>query len=205
MDGTFSRIDEITMRVTLEDIAKVKAGYPFRGGLPMDENGDMRILQIRDLRGKAVITPQSLPRIETGGNTHILLLDNNDLVMAARGDYYNTVRFADDGTDNYPVVPSSQLLIMRPNKRQVLPEYLCWYLNQDATLNYLKSEVRGTNMPFISRESLTKLQVRLPSITTQQKIVDVLRLWEQEKQLTEQLMQNRETMLKGVFQKLMEQ
>src|SRR5690606_8816733 len=103
------------------------------------------------------------------------------------------------------VIPSNQLFVLKVKRNQALPGFLCWFLNQKASQDYIKGEIHGTNIPFISKESLSQLMVRLPSLETQQKIVELIECWEKEKELTEQLMQNRETMLKGMFQQLMEQ
>jgi restriction endonuclease S subunit len=54
-------------------------------------------------------------------------------------------------------------------------------------------------------DSLGALPVPVPSLETQRKILALQRLWEQEKQLTEQLLHNRETMLASIFQHLLEQ
>lgn len=60
-------------------------------------------------------------------------------------------------------------------------------------------------MPMLNKQSLGALPVKLPPLATQQKIVFIQRCWEQEKQLTEQLLSNRELMLDGIFQQLLEQ
>jgi restriction endonuclease S subunit len=52
--------------------------------------------------------------------------------------------------------------------------------------------------------TLGALPVPVPPLETQRKIVALQRLWEQEKQLTERLLHNRETMLAGIFQHLLE-
>lgn len=60
-------------------------------------------------------------------------------------------------------------------------------------------------MPLLSKHSLGALKIPLPRLETQQKIVELQQLWEQEQQLTQQLLNNRETLLKGMFKQLLHQ
>ncbi len=192
------------MRKPLKDIAEIRSGHTFRGKIPEDTEGNYHVLQIKDVRNKWKIYPKNLPLIRAIDVTYSNFLESNDVVMPARGEHYNAAVFKLDNNSIKQVIPSNQLFILKIKRNQALPGYLCWYLNQNETQEYLKSEIRGTNIPFISKESLSHLMVRLPSIETQKKIVELIECWEREKELTEQLMQNRETMLKGVFQQLME-
>ena len=54
-------------------------------------------------------------------------------------------------------------------------------------------------MLFRSKE----LELAIPDLSTQQKILHLNELWEKEQQLTQTLLNNRETMLQGMFQHLL--
>jgi len=193
------------MRKLLKDIADIRVGHTFRGKVQETPDGDVRVLQIKDMRGRMVVTSVDLPLVRDKDINKSYLLEPDDVVMPARGDHYNAALFEVDAAAEEPVVASNQVFILRAKKDQILPGFLCWYLNQNDANTYIKSEIRGTNISLITKESLSKLMVPVPSTKTQQKIVGLMNLWEKEKHLTEQLMQNRETMLKGMFQQLMEQ
>ena len=50
-----------------------------------------------------------------------------------------------------------------------------------------------------------ELQLEIPSLKTQHKILHLNRLWEQEQQLTQALLKNRDIMLQGMFQQLLKE
>ena len=47
------------------------------------------------------------------------------------------------------------------------------------------------------------IPIKVPPLDIQQKIVHLNALWEQEKQLTQKLLHNRERMLQGMYQNLL--
>jgi restriction endonuclease S subunit len=86
----------------------------------------------------------------------------------------------------------------------VTPQFLCWYLNQPATGQKLLSMLSGTNMPMLGKHALASLPVTVPPLDMQERIVRLNFLWEYEKQVTQQLLLNREKMLSGIFHRLLE-
>ena len=58
-------------------------------------------------------------------------------------------------------------------------------------------------MPLLTRRSLSTIKIPVPTLTTQRRIVELHELWQREQALTQQLLTNREHMLKGMFQALM--
>ena len=103
-----------------------------------------------------------------------------------------------------PVVVSSQFLILTPAD-DVLAEFLCWSLNQPTMQRALIDSSQGTSIPMLKAETLKQLKIAVPSLKTQQQIIELNRLWEHELQVTQALLKNRENMLKGVFQQLLKE
>jgi restriction endonuclease S subunit len=193
------------MRQQLKDIADIRTGHTFRGKVPEDPKGNSRVLQIKDMRGKMVITSDTLTLINAKAINKTSHLEPDDVIIPARGDHYNAAIFKPSDDSNTDVVASNQVLIIRVNKSKIIPDYICWYLNQNEAKNYIKNEIRGTNIPMITKDSLSRLMIKIPPIEIQKKIVELVNLWQKEKQLTQKLMNNREDMLKGMFQQLLEQ
>ena len=185
-------------KASLNSLANIRSGHPFREKIEYDNAGDVRVLQIRDLRLESAFNAADLPLIKMpkGGAT---LLASGDVVIPARGEHYQAVSFA----SSEPTLASSQLLTLRVTSDKVLPGYLCWALNQPVAQHTLRNESRGTNMPLLSRQSLSAVRLTVPPLDTQHKIVELQKLWEKEQQLTQQLLNNRETMLKGMFHQLL--
>jgi hypothetical protein len=66
----------------------------------------------------------------------------------------------------------------------VTPEYLAWAINQPSAQRHFDSAARGTNIRMIPRSSLDDLELDVPDIETQGKIVVVDALAERERELT---------------------
>jgi hypothetical protein len=64
----------------------------------------------------------------------------NDLVFRSRGQT-NTVALIDKAVDQ--AVVAAPLLHIRVESQQVLPEYLCWFINQSASQAVLQSQATG--------------------------------------------------------------
>lgn len=183
----------------LNNLATVRSGYPFRDRLTHDAQGNVRVLQIRDLRSHLTPLAENLLLIKAPESAAARPLQPGDVVIPARGDHYHAVNF----NLHEPTIASSQLLMLRATSPEILPQYLCWALNQPEAQHALRNATRGTSMPLLSRESLGEIDIPLPSLATQRKIIELQELWEREQQLTQQLLNNREAMLKGMVQKLM--
>lgn len=185
---------------SLQTIADIRAGYTFRTKITDDPQGGIRVLQIKDIKGRSEVQPEPLPRIQWQGAGAPPLLAAGDIVLPARGEYYNAA-IADGAV---PVIATSQFFVLEVRNKAITPEFLCWYLNQPAAQNYFRANRTGTGMPMLGKQILGALPVPVPPLATQHKIVALQRLWEREKQVTEQLLHNRETMLAGIFQHLLE-
>lgn len=192
------------MHTTLNNIATLKSGHTFREKIIESPSGAVHVLQIKDIRRhhtellQTELQVDTLPRIQWQGGQSGLLMPGN-VVLPMRGEYYKAVLF------NGPaqVVASSQLLVISVKTAKVLPAWLCWALNQSTAQHYLENESKGSNMSSLSKHSAGLLPLHIPSLATQHKIIALQQLWEQEQQLTRQLLHNRETLLLGMFQQLM--
>lgn len=190
----------IYMHKPLNTIADIRVGHTFRGRINEDPKGNIPVLQIKDLKDQAILTAENLPRINWQGTKVVATVQPGDVLLPARGEYYLASVLQGDE----PVIASSQLFVLCLTSNDIISEYLSWYMNQREAQNYFLTHRSGTSMPMLNKQSLGGLPVAVPSLATQEKIVAVQRCWEQEKQLTEQLLANREQMLKGIFQQLLE-
>lgn len=188
------------MAEPLNAIADIRAGHTFRSRIDEDPVGNIPVVQIKDLKDRAMLTADQLPRINWQGAKAITNVQPGDIVLPARGEYYQASVLQGDE----PVIATSQLFVLRLTSKDITPEYLNWYMNQRVAQNYFLTHRSGTSMPMINKQSLSELPVAVPPLATQERIVSVQRCWEQEKQLTEQLLTNREKMLNGIFQQLLE-
>ncbi len=75
-------------------------------------------------------------------------------------------------------------MILRPKPDVVSAEYLAWAINHPTTQRFFNSVARGTKLRMVSRASLEHLELDIPDIETQRKIVAIGALAEQEQTLS---------------------
>lgn len=190
----------MTATISIKDIASIRTGYSFRKGELQEGKKRALGLQISDLRENRIIHPENLSPIQWEGTGPSSLLKPGEVVLAAKGNHNRAAVYNDVNSE---VVPSSQFLILTIAKTgQILPEFLCWTLNYSATQQKLTELQGGTSIPSISKSALSSLPIPLPPMATQEKILRVQSLWEEEQALIDALNINREKMLRGMFQKL---
>ncbi len=188
------------MRKPLSKLADIRVGYSFRTKIENDPLGEVRVLQISDIRNSGELDPEALPLVQWTVANKPPFLRRGDVVMPARGDHYEALVIESDE----PMVASGQLFVIEPRQAGVRSDYLCWFLNQPESRNYMQKNRAGSSIPSLSRAALGDLPVTVPSLEIQQKILDLAQLWQQEQSLSQQLLANRQKMLDGIYSKLLE-
>jgi len=193
---------------SLGDIARIRSGYTFRGKIEevSQGEGNAHIVQIKDTRKiwdetqSTTLAASQLPYIQWDGKSSAFI-EPGSVLLPARGGYFRASLFIDSEASSYPVIATSQFLILQP-LQSILPEFLCWSLNQSRTQYELNEASQGSNIQMLSAATVQMLKLAIPAIDIQRKVLHLHRLWEQEQKLTLALLKNRETQLQGVFQQL---
>ncbi len=200
MDGAHIKNKTMTKLALINNIARIRTGYTFRKIESASESSGLLGLQINDLRHTRVIEPAQLSAIEWKGKGKPPVLLPGEVVLAAKGNHNRAALFPENDSS---VVPSNQFLVLSVRNPECLsPEYLCWALNYPATQQQMAELQSGSSIPSISKKSLQGMSIPLPPLKTQQKILRLNRLWEEEASLTQALLANRATQLQGLFQAL---
>jgi hypothetical protein len=105
-----------------------------------------------------------------------------DVVFRSRGER-NTASALDQRLGE-PALAVLPLIVLRPKRDVVTPEYLAWAINQPPAQRHFDSAARGTNIRMIPRSSLDDLALDVPDLETQKKIVAVDGLAERERELS---------------------
>ncbi|ENV09356.1 hypothetical protein F966_02013 [Acinetobacter higginsii] len=195
--------------VKLSDIAEVRTGFTFREKIEELQTGNAHLAQIKDVRSIRDVTQSQrlytneLPQIHWEGKANSLI-DTECVLLPCRGEYYKASYFV--GRQNpadLPLIVSSQFLILFANKQKLLPEYLCWYLNQPIAQYELRQESQGSNISMLTVASVGQFKIPIPHLETQQQIIQLNNIWEEEQVLSQKLLKNREMMMQGMFQQLL--
>ena len=194
----------------LVDVAELRTGFTFRGKIEEVQSGNAQVVQIKDVRqsqavpGNDSLVLEHLPQILWEGRSNAFI-EPNTVLLPSRGGYFRAT-FAADVDGKLPVVASSQFLLLTAKSSQVMPEFLCWSLNQPQMQRYIEEIAsQGSRMPMLSTAAARELTLEIPPLATQNKILRLNRLWVKEQQLTQQLLKNREHMLQGMYQQLLKE
>lgn len=87
------------------------------------------------------------------------------------------------------VVSNSYQVFDVINKQKLLPQYLMLWLNREETQRYAGFISFGTTRDIFSFEDMQNVEIPIPSIEIQQSIVDIYKVYNERKQINEQLKQ----------------
>ena len=113
------------------------------------------------------------------------LLQKGDLLFAAKG----TKNFAAIYDFSETCVASTSFFVIRLQTNDIIPEFLAWHLNQPNTQAALKAQAIGTAIVSISKAVLENIEIPIPNIYTQHKILKINQLRHHEKLLHQQIEQ----------------
>jgi len=128
---------------------------------------------MKDVDDSAGLIPEACLRIkDEPGRYEKHLLQVGDVLLQSRGSKFPSVVF----DKPLHAVAALGLIVVRPGS-EVLPAYLSWLLNQPRMREALRAVAQGTYIPFLSKAEVEGLNVSLPPLETQQRVVqlDVLR------------------------------
>jgi hypothetical protein len=154
----------------LYELANIQPSYVARDEIPMNsENENVRILTIRDLVQSHTLNWHNLPSGSIPADWFVHCLRPGDVVLPSRGERYYATSF--EGADR-PVLPSGYLNLIRVG-RDLLPDYLAWYLNRASTQERLATLLTGTNIKALNKASLKELSIEVPSLALQRRIAGI--------------------------------
>lgn len=167
----------------LADACGIHTGYTVRGRLEPTAAGGVLAIQLRDISSEGLVDPERLTRVQLDGLADRYFVRAGDVVFRSRGER-NTASALDEGLRE-PALAVLPLMVLRPKRDVVTPEYLAWAINQPPAQRHFDVAARGTNIRMIPRSSLDDLELDVPDIETQEKIVAVNALAERERELSQ--------------------
>lgn len=177
------------MEITVKELATVQMGYSFRSRLESVANGDVAVIQMKDLLDDNTVDCDALIKVdmETVKDHHLAL--KGDLVFRSRGQVINAAILLDD--PGRAVVAAPLFRIRVKNPQTILPEYLNWYIHQRDAQAYLASRTKGTVQKMIGKRAVEDMEVLLPGLDKQKTIVELVSLSAREQVLLHTLAEKR--------------
>lgn len=176
----------------IRDLAQIRAGYQTRKAVKEIPSGSHFLIQIRDFNeDRTLLNTRDLARVEPGPINEQQVLREGDVLFLAKG--ARNFAVVASGLPK-PVLASSYFFILRPGRR-IDPGYLVWFLNLDTTKKLLSRQAgTSAHMPVVRREVLEDLELPLPDLETQRKVVELDRLMRRQQQLLSELAEARKVL-----------
>ena len=186
------------MKNKLKNIALVQMGLSFRSRMEPDTDGNVAVIQMRDLI-KDKLDYGNLMTININGINERHLVKYKDMIFRSRGK--TTTATIIDKEPGRTVV-AAPLFLIRTTSEKVLPEYLYWFINLSSSQAFLHSRATGTAMTMIGKSVLDALEIPLPNLETQEQIVTLADLLDKEQKLMRDLAEQKEKLVKAIQMRL---
>ncbi len=161
------------MQKKLQKLASLVSGYNFRGSIENEPNGDIFVLQGKNISvGGDIIDTNELIHISSQTLRNPYFLQYNDILVVSRGSGHGSFRSAVFASHEKNVVASASVHIIRITDVTALPKYISLYLNSLDGQKALSQIVIGASyIQSILLKNLADLKIPIPPIRVQKTIV----------------------------------
>ena len=148
---------------------------------------------------KSFENEQEYEKITTNKNFEDKLAKKGDLLFRLL--YPNKIIYVDDKLTGL-LIPS-QFCIIRVKKEKMDPVVLKWYLESKISGDELDSKVTGSIIKSVSLTNLKTVEVPFTPLDEQKKMRELINLWEDEKKVTKQIIEEKEKLYNFYLEEMM--
>lgn len=176
------------MRTAIKNIANIRTGiFAKPSGM-----GEIVYLQAKHFGETGELLGQLHADLNATDISSKHLLSPGEIIFAAKGTK-NFAAIYEGG--NYPAVASTSFFVLKITNGELLPAFLAWHLNHPNTQAIIKDNARGTAIPSIRKIVLEDLDIFIPSIEKQQRILRLNDLASKEYNLRMTILQKRKELI----------
>lgn len=182
-------------------IADIRMGATLRGrdATRPVPSGSCYIVRIGDISQDGELVTEELVRIEPNESVNQdSFLRSGDVLFPNRGTRTTALAYR---RDLPRTLVGAQFFVLRPDAERVLPEYLAWFLRTEEAARYFAERRKGTYVKIIQRSDLAEMEMPVPSLDVQQKIVEAAGLALRERILAERLASLKWKLARGLLSK----
>ena len=161
--------------------------------------GPVAYLQVGQFNDDGRMVNEVDEYIDPSEKTEAHLLKDGDVLFVGKGN--RLFAWCYRKTD-MPVVASSIFFVLRPDASLIYPEYLSAILNAPQSKAAFQQIGAGTNIFSLRKSELSAFEIPLPTMQRQKKIAAVAQLHQQEIELAQQLIVQKQNIYTAVISKL---
>jgi len=171
----------------LSELGSVNIGFSFRGAIPAHADGDLLVVQARN-----ILPDSEIDKAATFTRTTSSLVGNKaqrlrkgDVLLTTRSIGPGGFRASVCGEIGENAVASSSICVIRLEDAAVLPQYLMLYLNSVPGQAALGRNSSGSMVHALLLRHIRELEVPIPNMTGQRNLVGLLQNTKAHKRLLE--------------------
>jgi len=150
--------------VKLEDVAEIEYGYTDTA----KDEGNARFIRITDINEYGQLRMDSIKYINLNKEAEKYILNKNDILVARTGATFGKTLIYDN---DEKAVFASFLIRIKLNTNKILPKYYWAFAQSDVYWNQANNLMTGGGQPQFNGNALKKIQIPIPSLSIQEKIV----------------------------------
>lgn len=185
-------------KIKLNKIANILSGINYDHRKQKSVGETIAYLQIKNFNEQGKLK-NDIIQISKTAVSNKLLISQNDVLFSAKGTRNYSVVYNKEAGE---ATASSTFFIIRINVNNVLPEYLTWYINQKTAQEYLKLQSVGSITSSINKKLLGEMDIPLPNLELQRKIVAIDLLRKKEKALINEIKLKKDLLIECVLNKI---
>lgn len=187
----FFPTDEKHPTARLDELASIQVGYTFRAGLSPDAEGDVCVIQLKDVPEDDIPTFGSLTRIAFGAIREAHRVLPGDILFRSRGTRPSCALVSTIQPETMLAAP---LFRIRVTSVAIDSAYLCWFINFHGR-SHLESRVAGSALKMVGVADLKELPVILPPLKRQHQMAELVRLARREAQILQSISKKRSNLV----------
>ena len=185
------------INIKLSDLAEIFTGLNYQRKEISQKSHGINFIQAKDIANNQLFKNTTF-KIEKISIDKRFILNNNDILFSAKGNRNFAFLYKEQYGES---TASSTFFIIRITINSILPEYLSWYLNQKPVQDYIKSQSVGTYTPSINKVQLSELEIPVPSIELQKKIIKIDSFRRKEKELLNTISNKKDFLIENILYK----
>lgn len=185
------------MKISIAGIGRVRSGIAFREAIRHIEGAPIGVVQAGDIGADGLINPAELLRVSAiPMQGELPTLASGEVLLQSRGQTY---RAGAVPPHEGRMVATASILVITPGP-SIRPDYLAYYLNDPITQAELRTRATGATIANLKRSALEELEVLVPSLEDQEKIVALGEVLRQQSRIEARLTELRRTQLRALLE-----
>ncbi len=192
------------MQKKLSEIADIQLGFPFRGKLEDLPEGDVYVIQPKDIDSNGGVNWGAVARVSLPGRAKPLYLKNGDILIPGKGRDNSPKRVLDIAEGQLVVASPYFFTVRVPHKALIDPlgGFIYWWLKQRPTRDYFSRYAAGSAVKNITKSVIESTLIILPSEDEMVGVIFSDVLIDQHTQTLYRLIENNKKVTEGIAQNL---